>query len=94
MAAFSFFALPTSDAALAADGSGSGFHFGPEAQNLHVTVRKFVFEASWISPHNSAGIMSLMSCWIFELSPAPNEMFAQSEFKLFQIDRLTRSYGI
>ena len=28
------------------------------------------------------------------LSPAPNDMFAQSELELFKMDRLARSYGI
>ena len=48
-----------------------------------------------ISPHNnSAGMMIIMWCQIFKFSPAPGDMFAQVELKLFQIDRLTRSYGI
>jgi len=47
-----------------------------------------------ISPHNSAGMMIILWCQIIKFSPAPNDMFAQSELKLFQINRLARSYGI
>jgi hypothetical protein len=48
-----------------------------------------------ISPHKSAGMVSLMTrCQIVKLSPAPNDMSEQSELKLYQIDRLARSYGI
>jgi hypothetical protein len=39
------------------------------------------------SPHNSAGIMSLMWSQIINVSPGPNYIFVQSELKLFQIDR-------
>ena len=47
-----------------------------------------------ISPHNSVGMVSPMWCQIVKLSPAPNDMFAQSEIELFQIDRFARLYGI
>ena len=47
-----------------------------------------------ISPHNSAGIVIIMWCQIVKLSPAPDDTFAQSELKPFQMDRLARSYGI
>ena len=36
----------------------------------------------------------IMWCQIIKFSPAPDDMFAQSELELFQIDRLTRSYGV
>ena len=39
-----------------------------------------------ISPHNSAGIVIIMWFQIVQLSPAPNDKFAQSELKLFYID--------
>ena len=47
-----------------------------------------------ISPHNSAGMVSLMWCQIVKLFLTPYDKLAQSELKLFQIDRLARSYGI
>jgi len=47
-----------------------------------------------ISPHNFAGTVIIMWCQIIKFSPAPNDMSAHSELKLFQIDRLARSYGI
>jgi hypothetical protein len=47
-----------------------------------------------ISPHNSAGMVIIMWCQNVKISPAPDDMFAQSELKLFQVDRLARSYGI
>jgi hypothetical protein len=36
-----------------------------------------------INPHNSAGMVIIMWCQIIKFSPAPNDMFAQSELKLF-----------
>ena len=45
-------------------------------------------------PHNSAGMVSFMWCQNVKISPAPNDMFTKSEFKLSLIDSLTRSYGI
>jgi alpha-amylase/alpha-mannosidase (GH57 family) len=39
-------------------------------------------------------MVSPMWCQTVKLSPAPNDMFAKSELKLFQSDRLTRSNGI
>jgi len=47
-----------------------------------------------ICPHNSAGMVSFMWCQNVKISPAPNDMFTKSEFKLLLIDSLTRSYGI
>jgi hypothetical protein len=36
-----------------------------------------------ISPHNSAEMVIIMWCQIIKFSPAPDDMFAQSELKLF-----------
>jgi len=47
-----------------------------------------------ICPHNSAGMVIIMWCHIIKFSPAPDDMLAQSELKLFQIDGLARSYGV
>jgi hypothetical protein len=47
-----------------------------------------------IAPYNPAGMVSLMWCQIVKFSPGPNDMSAQSELELLQIDRLARSYGI
>jgi len=47
-----------------------------------------------ISSHNSAGMVIIMWCQIIKFSPAPDDMFTQRELKLFQIDRLARSYGV
>jgi hypothetical protein len=47
-----------------------------------------------ISPHSSAGMVSLVWCQIVKLSPAPNDTFAQSNLKLFYNDSFSRSYGI
>ena len=44
------------------------------------------------SPHNYVGMVSLMWCQIVKLS-SPIDMFAQSELKLFQMDRVARSNG-
>ena len=35
-----------------------------------------------ICPHNSAGMVSFMWCQNVKISPAPNDMFTKSEFKL------------
>ena len=35
-----------------------------------------------ICPHNYAGMMSFMWCQIVKISPAPNDMFTQSELKI------------
>jgi len=35
-----------------------------------------------------------MWCQIVKLSPAPKDLFAQIELKLFYIDSFSRSYGI
>jgi hypothetical protein len=47
-----------------------------------------------ISPHNSVGMVIIMWCQIIKFSPAPNDMFVQSELNLLQIDRLARLYGV
>ena len=36
--------------------------------------------------HNSAGMVSFMWCQNVKISPAPNDMFTKSEFKLSLID--------
>jgi len=36
----------------------------------------------------------MMWCQTVKLSPAPDDMFAQGELELFQMDKLARSYGI
>ena len=49
---------------------------------------------SVICSHDSAGMMSLIWSKIVKVSPVPDNMFTQSELKLFHIDRLTRTYSI
>ena len=47
-----------------------------------------------ISPRYSAGMVRIMRCHIVKLSIAPDDMFAQGELKLFQMDRLALLYNV
>ena len=47
-----------------------------------------------ISLHKPAGMVSLMGCRNVKFFPAPNDIFAQNELELYQIDKITRLYGI
>ena len=61
----------------------------------HPTIQKYSPKVHQnVCSHNSAGLVSFMWCQNVKISPAPNDMFTKSEFKLSLIDSLTRSYGI